>query len=311
MAEERDSLSGTGASPLPDEPIVFANLWKVYGRKLAVAGLDLTVRKGEVVALLGRNGAGKTSAIKALLGHARIDHGRALLCGHESTALPPVVRRRVGYMAEGNHLDPWRTVAGLVRFTSSFYPRWNHAIAARLLNDFGLPPDQKVGRLSNGQRGQLALALALGPDPDVLVLDDPMLGLDAVVRSEFFGTIAEVLSSRERAVLFTSHILPDVERIADRIFILADGQVIAAGTLAELARRVRRFNLRLPEKVTLPPGLPGLLSSRADGRGSIVVVTDDAPLRALQPEAMEESPMNLEEIFIALTGSRLSRRLFS
>lgn len=283
-------------------PIRFENLWKVYGRKVAVAGLSFEVRPGEVVALLGRNGAGKTSAIKILTGQMRATHGDAFLCGKNSWGLPPNCRQRIGYMAEGNHLDPWSTVAEMVRFTSAFYPHWNTAGIAKLLNHFGLPSDRRIGQLSNGERGQLALILALGADPDVLVLDDPMLGLDAVVRHEFFETMAAILTSRERAVLFTSHILDDVERVADRIVIVKEGRLLVNTTLENLGARIRRYHLQLPEGREISGNLPGVLTVSRQGRGWSIVAHDANALRDLDPEAIEEESLSLEEIFVALTA---------
>ncbi len=284
-------------------PIRFDDLWKSYGRKIAVAGLTFEVRAGEVVALLGRNGAGKTSAIKILMGQLKPTLGRALLYGEDSWKLPPMRRARVGYMTEGNRLDPWSTVEQMMHFTRAFYPNWNAEGVQRLQEHFRLPFKRRVGHLSNGERGQLALVLALGADPDVLVLDDPMLGLDAVVRHEFFETMAAVLTQRDRAVLFTSHILDDVERVADRIIILKEGSMLADANLEDLRSRVRRYHLRLKDDLDIPTALPGLLSRRREGRGWSVVAADAEGLRALELESMEEESLSLEEIFVAMTAN--------
>lgn len=290
------------------EAIRFEQLGRAFGRKVALAGLDFTVQPGEVVALLGRNGAGKTTAIKTLMGHLRPGSGRAFLLGHEAWDLPPTVRRRVGYMAEGNHLDPWATVGGLMRFASSLNPDWKHDTAIKLLDYFSLPPMQKVGHLSNGQRGQLALVLAIAADPEVLVLDDPMLGLDAVVRHEFFSTIAEVLSRKKRSVLFSSHVLEDVEKVADRVVILVEGRTVANDTLEGLRRGIRRYLIRMREGASLPPTLTGVLTTRQEGRGWEVVSREPDAIRTLDAESIEEDSLTLEEIFVALTAPDRNRK---
>lgn len=283
--------------------IRFENLWKTYGRTVAVAGLSFEVNPGEVVALLGRNGAGKTTAIKILTGQLMGTYGSAHLCGHNSWNLAPNCRERVGYMAEGNHLDSWSTVSEMERFTSTFYPRWNRAGVSKLINHFGLPLKHQVGRLSNGERAQLALTLALGADPDVLILDDPMLGLDAVVRHEFFEMMAAVLTSRDRAVLFTSHILDDVERVADRVVIIKEGRALLNMRLDALRERIRRYHVRMPDEREIPESLSGVLTLTREGRGWSIVAHSADALRDLNPESIECEALSLEEIFVALTAS--------
>jgi ABC-2 type transport system ATP-binding protein len=290
-------------------PIRFENLRRSFGRTVALAGLDLEVAPGQVVAILGRNGAGKTTAIKALLGQLKPDAGRAVLLGHEARTLPPALRRRVGYMAEGNRLDPWARVGYLLRFAEGLNPDWRPEIAEKLRNHFDLPAKKRVGALSNGQRGQLALILAIAADPEVLVLDDPMLGLDAVVRREFFSTIAEVLSRKARSVLFTSHILEDVERVADRVVIIVEGRTVANATLEYLRRAVRRFRVRLPDHAAPPDGLDGLLSIKDEGRGWEIITRNPEALRALEAISIEEESLPLEDIFVALTAPSRARRV--
>ncbi len=289
---------------MTDAPIRFENLSRVFGKKVAVRDLSLEVRRGEVVALLGANGAGKTTAIKALLGHLAPSAGRAVLLGHDAGEIPPEERRRVGYMAEGNRLDPWVRVDQMVRFVRAFHPTWNDAAAARLLEWFGLPLDRKIGALSNGQRGQLALVLSLVPNPEVLVLDDPMLGIDAGTRAEFLRSMGEILSREPRSVLFTTQFLPGVERLADRVAILSEGRLLALGSVDFFLRRVRRYRFRMEGDAAPPSDLPGLLHLQEEGRGYAAVSTAPDMLRALAPVSLEEEEMTFEEVFIALTAPR-------
>lgn len=270
--------------------------WKSYGRVSALENVSFSIGKGEVFALLGVNGAGKTTAIKSLLGFSRLDLGSASIRGSDSWNLAPEARRRIGFMAEGNRLDPLLTGEAHLRFVEKINPNWNRSGIGSLLSRFNLPLTRRVGTFSNGQRGQLAILIALGADPDILVLDDPMLGLDAIVRRHFFTTLAEILAQRDRSVLFTSHILSDVENIADRIAIMSAGRIRIEGTLTDLQKRVRRFH-------GAPPADDARLLSRSGLGNAEEVITLD-----WQPEGMQQGgTLSLEEIFIALLGTEQTR----
>jgi ABC-2 type transport system ATP-binding protein len=173
----------SAARPLsPHEPIVTERLTKYYGTKPVVNCLNLTVPKGSVYGLLGRNGAGKSTTIKMLMGMAHPDSGTARLLGEDSETLSPPTRARIAYLAEGHPLYNWMTIGEAVRFTRAFYTQWNDRLLERILDHFELSRKTKLRRLSNGQRAQVSLALAIAPDPELLILDDPTLGLDTVVR---------------------------------------------------------------------------------------------------------------------------------
>ncbi len=290
----------------PESPtalITFDRLWRAYGPNVVLKNFSLAVSPGEVVALLGRNGVGKTTALKTLLGLQRPTSGRCTLLGHDSWSAPVSLRQRVGYMAENNPLEPWMRIRDLVAFTSGFYPRWRTDLVDGLLKSFGLDPFRRVSELSNGQRGQLALTLVLAQDPDLLILDDPMLGLDAVVRHEFMTTLADLLSDERRAVLFSSHILSDVERLADRIVILADGEVRASGALAELQSAVQLVHVTGSDLFESIATLPGILSLKKRGRGLDVVTTEPHRLAIAGISFEPQEPLSLEDIFIALTAT--------
>ena len=205
--------------------IVTNGLTKYYGDHCAVDSLNLRVAQGTVYGLLGRNGAGKSTAIKMLLGMAHPSYGRAELFGEDASQLRPETRARIAYLAEGHPLYRWMTVGQAVRFTGAFYERyrWNQPLLEQILDHFELSPKRKIRRLSRGQQAQVALALAVASDPELLILDDPTLGLDTVVRRDFLESLIQIIQRRGRTILFSSHILGDVERVADRIGILVDG----------------------------------------------------------------------------------------
>ena len=160
------------------DAIVTQRLTKYYGRQRVVDTLDLRVPGGSVYGLLGRNGAGKSTTIKMLLGLVHPDRGRIQLLGEDAATLSPATRARIAYLAEGHPLYRWMTIGQAVRFARAFYPRWNGPLVEQILDHFGLSPKKRIRHLSRGQRAQVALALAVAPDPELLILDDPTIGLD-------------------------------------------------------------------------------------------------------------------------------------
>ena len=172
------------------------NLTKYYGPKCVVDSLDLRVPQGSVYGLLGRNGAGKSTIIKMLLGMVHPSYGRAELFGEDVGQLRPETRARIAYLAEGHPLYRWMTIGDAVRFTRSFYPQWNDKLLEQILDHFELSPRAKIRRLSNGQRAQVSLALAVAPEPELLILDDPTLGLDTVVRRDFLESLIQIIQRR-------------------------------------------------------------------------------------------------------------------
>ncbi len=290
---------------MPDA-IVTERLTKYYGNRRAVNCLSLRVPAGTVYGLLGRNGAGKTTAIKMLLGLVQPDFGRAELLGEDITALGGTTRRRIAYLAEGHPLYPWMTVGEIGRFTRAFYPSWNQPLLEQILDHFELPAKAKLRRLSNGQRAQVALALAVASDPALLILDDPTLGLDTVVRRDFLESMIQLIQRTGRTILFSSHILGDVERVADRIGIIDDGVLRVDCPAAHFKQSVRKIVARFAGRLPAVPACDGLLSVRHDGAElELVVVGFSARhttlVESLSPLSYEVVELNLEDAFIAYT----------
>ncbi len=250
----------------PNEPIVTERLTKYYGTKAVVNCLNLTVPKGSVYGFVGRNGAGKSTTIKMLTGMVHPDSGTARLLGEDSEALRPETRARIAYLAEGHPLYNWMTVGEAVRFTRAFYSRWNDGLLERILDHFELSRKTKLRRLSNGQRAQVSLALAIAPDPELLILDDPTLGLDTVVRRDFLESLIQIIQRRGRTILFSSHILGDVERVADRIGVLVDGVLRVDCPTDEFKESIRAVMLDFSGPPPEFPPCKGLVSSRVIGR---------------------------------------------
>jgi ABC-2 type transport system ATP-binding protein len=283
-------------------------LTKHYGGKCVVNALDLRVPRGSVYGLLGCNGSGKSTTIKMLLGLVRPDCGSVELLGSELGELTSATRARIAYLAEGHPLYRWMTVSQVVRFVRGCATGrpWNEPLVEQILDHGGLPRNLKIGRLSAGQRAQVSLALAVAGDPDLLILDDPMLGLDTVVRRDFLASMIQFIQRQGRTILLSSHILSDVERVADRIGILIDGVLRADCPTEHFKDALRKLVLTF---AGTPPEFPpcrGLVSCRSSGSRLEVVVAnyDDAHRRlaeSLMPLSLDVLELNLEDAFIEYT----------
>ena len=291
-------------------------LTKFYDGKPAVDGLDLRVPQGCVYGLLGRNAAGKSTAIKMLLGMVHADCGRAELFGEDCERLRPQTRARIAYLAEGHPLYRWMTIGEAVRFTRVFYPTWNQRLLDQILDHFGLSQKAKIRRLSNGQRAQVSLSLAVAAEPELLILDDPTIGLDTVVRRDFLGSLIQIIQRRGRTILFSSHILGDVERVADRIGILVDGVLRVDCPTEHFKDSIRKLVLEFAGEPPQFPACPGLVSSQQVGRTleAVIVGYSDGHRRlaeSLAPRVLEVVEMNLEDAFIEYTrGPRRALPIF-
>ncbi len=291
-----------------NDTITIDKLTKHYGQARVVDNVSLQVPAGCVYGLLGRNGAGKSTLIKMLMGMVQPDSGRATLLGEDVTELRPQTRGQIAYLAEGHPLYRWMTVGGAARFTKGFFApdAWHDRFLADVLDHFGISLKQKIGRLSNGQRAQVSLALALASDPQLLILDDPTLGLDTVVRRDFLESMIHLIQRSGRTILFSSHILGDVERVADRIGILVDGVLRVDCPTDYFKAALRRVVLEFTGSVPRYPDCPGLVSQRQiGGKLELVFVgygEEQAEIaRSLGAARVEVLEMNLEDAFIAYT----------
>ena len=290
--------------------IRFDDVHKSFDGRPVLEGLSFQVRPGEVYALLGRNGAGKTTALRVLLGFLAADSGRATILGADSAELTPPLRERIGYVSEGHVLYKWMRVREVLAFEQGTRTRFDLARARHDVARLGLRPDAKVVKLSRGQRAQLALCVAVATTPDVLVLDDPAMGLDAVMRREFLEAMIEVIGEGERGVLFSSHILSDVERIADRVGLLAGGRLIVDATLEDLKRRVQKRRVRV--NASRPPDVPGILRARQVEGGFELLLLDLDPVRLAALTAgvevvSEPQVPGLEDLFLDLAAEHAPR----
>ncbi len=292
------------------------HLTKFYGTREIVRDLCLTVPAGCIYGFLGRNGTGKTTTIRILLGFEEATRGSARVLGEDSARLSPATRARIGYLPEGHHVYGWMTVRQCGKFQGSFFPSWNQEVFEAVITHFRLEPKMKAGNLSRGQRAGLCLALTLAPEPELLVLDDPALGLDPVARRSLLQSMLYVTRQPNRTILFSSHLLSDVERVADRIAVLDDGVLRADCTVETFRQRVRHFVLKFRDTPPPTPALPGLLESFRTDRELLLTLANvtsetEARIAALNPESIEPVEMTLEDAFVSYVGERGEKTFFT
>ncbi len=284
-----------------------------YGKKVALYRVGLEVSLGSVYALLGRNGSGKSSLVRVLLGQQAPCEGHAELLGEPSWKSRTRLMARVGVVPEDPDAPPAMTVRALEAFCRPLYPSWDEASLAARLDRFGIPADVPFGGLSKGQKGLSLLALALAPSPELLVLDDPTLGLDPVARKAFYEEVIRELADRGTTVFLTTHDLAGIEPIADRIGILKEGRLLVDEPLESLKarfRRIRYANEITEERTEFGNELDAFdaVQVKVRGWGSEAVVSnyDDAKFEAFRKTDgvvdAEASPLSLEDLFLAVAG---------
>ncbi len=278
---------------------------KRFGSQLALDDVSLEVAPGTVFALLGENGAGKSTTIRLLLGLAEPDSGSTSVFGMESVKHSLEIRRCVGYVAERPTLYEWMTVDEIGWFTAGFYGGDFLPTYRQLIEQFGLPMSKKLKTLSKGMRAKVALALAMGHDPDLLILDEPTSGLDTMVRREFLESMVDRAASG-RTVFLSSHQIHEVERVADVVGIMRQGKLIVVERLEKLKAEVQELTVTLADASAAPPMIAGeLLRQRRRSRQWQLLVRGsdrDSIDRLSEHEAVENVDVRtptLEEIFVA------------
>ena len=212
------------------EPVIdVSELTRRFGAKTALDSVSLSLPRGAVYGLVGANGAGKTTLIKHILGLLRAESGSVRVFGLDPVADPVGVLSRIGYLSEENDLPGWMRVDELIRYSRAFYPAWDDAYAEELRQAFALDPAAKIKTLSKGQKARVGLLIALAYRPELLVLDEPSSGLDPIVRRDILGAVIRTIADEGRTVLFSSHLLDEVERVADHVTMISDGRIVLSG----------------------------------------------------------------------------------
>jgi ABC-2 type transport system ATP-binding protein len=265
------------------------NIKRRFGKVQALDGLSITVQQGEVYGFLGRNGAGKTTALRVLMGIIRPDEGLVEFFGQRVKRVTPSLKRRIGYVSQEPTFYTWMNAERLGRFVSSFYPTWDNREFIRLLEILDVPKDRRAAELSGGTRAKLGLALALAPRPELLLLDEPTAGLDPVARAEFNDQLVSLQRERGTTVFFSSHLVGEVEQLAQRVGIVQAGKTRFEGDTAALRACVRR--------IINPQSNP--LDGFERLRGDIYRAEASHWDHTVWPEGTEIQLLSLEDIFLA------------
>jgi ABC-2 type transport system ATP-binding protein len=250
---------------LTDAVIDIRGLTRRFGTKTAVDNVTLKVPRGAVFGLVGANGAGKTTLIRHVLGLLKAASGGVRVFGRDPVADPVAVLSRIGYLSEENDLPGWMRVDELLRYSQAFYPAWDEAYAEDLRQAFGLDPAARIKNLSKGQRARAGLLIALAYRPELLVLDEPSSGLDPIVRRDILGAIIRTIAEEGRTVLFSSHLLDEVELVSDHVAMMDNGRLVLSAALDEVKESHHRLTVRFDEARPRPPALAGALAWQGSG----------------------------------------------
>jgi len=287
--------------------IEVSNLSRSFGRKRALDTVSFRATEGRVYGLVGANGAGKTTLIRHLLGLLRAKSGSVRVFGHDPVRNPVGVLGRVGYVSEERELPEWMRVHELMRYTEAYHVKWDAAYARELLETFALDPSKKIKDLSKGMRAQAALVAAVAHRPELLILDEPSSGLDTVVRRDILDAIVRTVADDGRTVVFSSHLLDEVERMSDHVTMINQGLVALDGPLDDVRLAHRRTQVRFQDALAWPPALDGALSVEGGGRSWQIVhngslETFRAAVARIGGEIVQSREATLEEIYLARVG---------
>lgn len=285
---------------MPNDSIIETRaLSKRYGRKLALDRLDLAIPRGRVHAIVGANGAGKSTLFRILLGFMPPSAGEARILGKDSQQLTPQDRARIGFVNEEHTLPGWMRVSQVVAMQRHQYGRWNQQVFDGVIGHYHVLPEQKVGQLSRGERAGFNLALALAQGPELLVLDEPTLGLDVVAKRAFLESLLYSNAADDCTVIYCSHQMEEIERVADNLIILERGQLRHMSAPEEFTARVSHWVADVPFKGPDPRTVPGLLEvQRLDGLHHYLVLDQDHAfeqfLRASGARTVQSMPVSLD-----------------
>jgi ABC-2 type transport system ATP-binding protein len=292
-----------------EDVIVVQGLTRRFGVKSALDCASLTVPRGVVFGLVGENGAGKTTLIKHILGLLKPQSGSVSVFGLDPVAEPVGVLSRIGYLSEERDLPGWMRIDELMRYNRAFYPSWDDSFAAELRQAFQLDPSAKIKTLSMGQKARAGLLVALAYRPELLVLDEPSTGLDPVVRRDILGAIIRTIAEEGRTVLFSSHLLDEVERVCDFVAMIDSGKVALCGPLDQVKLSHHSVTVRFDDPQPIAPTIEGALTVEGEGLEWTAVISGELPrisarVQDLGGRILNHRVPSLDAIFVARVGAR-------
>ncbi len=289
-----------------NSPTIHAeHLSKAFGDKHVLRDLSFDVMPGDVIGVLGKNGAGKTTLLELMLGFTPPTAGEINVFGHPSRRMPGAVKKRVGFVPQQDELLDGLQVCDQISLIASFYPHWDEDLVSELCAAWSINTAARIKTMSVGERQKLSILLAFGQRADLLVLDEPVASLDPLARRQFLEQLVKLATDERRAVIFSSHIVSDIERLANRIWILKEGRLNWQGDLDTLKESIVRLHLSGAAGLSQPAQIPGLLSWRRLDAGALAIVRDwtDQAQQALQQQldcTVRVESLALEEIFLEL-----------
>jgi len=294
--------------PRVETVINVSELTRRFGAVTALDSVSLSVTRGAVHGLVGANGAGKTTLIKHILGLLRAESGSVRVFGLDPVADPVAVLSRIGYLSEEKDLPGWMRVDELIRYSRAFYPAWDDVYAQELRQTFVLDPTTKIRELSRGQKAQAGLLIALAYRPELLVLDEPSSGLDPIVRRDILGAILRTIANEGRTVLFSSHLLGEVEQVADHVTMISQGRIALSAPMEALKESHRCVTVHFEKVRPRPPAVAGVLCwNGGDREWTAVVHRDSGELECAVAgwggRVVAEHTPSLDELFIAHVGT--------
>ena len=287
------------------EPVISVeSLTRSFRRKVALDDVSLEIMPGCVYGVVGENGAGKTTLLKHFLGLYKPQSGTVRVFGLSPVESPVEVLSRVGYLSEDRSLPEWMSIAELINYTAAFYPSWDSQFASELQDRFELSRTQKAKTLSRGQRARLGLLLALAYRPALLVLDEPSSGLDAIVRKDILTAIIRTVADEGRTVVFSSHLLDEVQRVSDKFSILHNGKLLLSGATDEVLASHERIRVRFEQPMSDLTFVGSDSHLEGEGRDWSVLCNGDRDrvmdlLIQAGGEILERRTPTLEEVFVA------------
>ena len=300
----------TTANECSDAVVKIRDLSRKFKRKQALDGISLTIPRGVVYGLVGENGAGKTTLLKHVLGSLRAQQGSVSVFGVDPVADPVAALAQIGYLSEDRDMPGWMRVRELMRYTQAFYPEWDEAYAEALRKQFMLDPESKIKTLSRGERAKCGLLVALAYRPPLLLLDEPSSGLDPSARRDILEAIVRTVADEGRTVLFSSHLLDEVERVADTVAMIHHGKLVFEEGLDSIKGRHARLVVRQEDENAPKPELSNQLYASRQGHEWTIVCENS--LDATRNEAAEKGltiieadTPSLEDIFLARVSPTL------
>jgi ABC-2 type transport system ATP-binding protein len=291
---------------MTETALLLKKLVKKFDHVSVLKGINAQVCSGEVIGLLGLNGAGKTTLLETTLGFSLPDDGEAQIFGQNSTHMDGATKARIGFVPQRDELLEGMKGGSYLALIAEFYPSWNHALVQRLASEWALSLDSRIAKLSVGQRQKLSIIAALGHEPDLIILDEPVASLDPVARRQFLKELVDIASAQTRTILFSTHIVSDLERVASRVWLMQNGEISIDASIDELKENVVRVQLPVGER--LPAGIKttSILHQRTDAKGITTVLLRDwndyvrEGMRNAFSKDTSVDALSLEDLFLEL-----------